>query len=328
MKYFQLALAASLICCGSAQGSVTPVKDWRMCDGCSVSQMQQCAIEVATVEGLQTGDHVWIFDFENWIASNYYLEVTPPGTPIQGEVSRDDQQLTQVGLVVANAQTLSAREVELSEGLFGMVEEVWRPMGWGYHYEACADSTQYSLKERGGPKEPIAIIQHQPRPTPITIPPGSDQNSAHDIIGNQARALQLAQAHSGGVGVPGQIQNWVGNDVRVAPINTRASKLFQFSDGSSAIWNFNVETDRWEPDWATFEDSDGNPIPLSANDAPPGAGFEFSGTAEGERNLQQFLDRMTVFGIPIAGPGDDGVGGSPVRCEVTSDGLRCWYSSV
>ncbi len=327
MKYSLSALAALLIYCGSAQGSVTPVTDWRMCDGCSDSQMQQCAIEVATVEGLRTGNYVWIFDFENWVASKYYLEVTLPGTIVPGEGSRDDQRLTRVGLVVANAQTLSAKEVALSDGLFGMVEEVWRPMGWGYHYEACADSTQYSLKERGGTKEPDATIQPQPGMTfPITIPPGPEQNSAHDIIGNQARALQLAEAHGEGLGVLGQIQSWVGNYVRVAPINTRASKLFQFSDGSFAIWNFNVETDRWEPDWDTFEDSDGNRIPATASDVSPGMSFEFSGAAPGELNLQQFLDRMTMFGIPVTGPG--GVGGSPVSCEITSDGLRCWYRSV
>ncbi len=328
MKYFMSALAASLIYCASAQGSATPVRDWRMCDGCSVSQMQQCAIEIASVENLKTGDYVWIFDFENWVASLYYLEVTPPGTIIQGKGDGDDS-LTQSGFIAAFPQALSDKEIELSDALFGMVEVVWRPLGWGYHYPACLDSNLSSLAMGDDAKEPDATIQSEAGLIyNITIPPGPDQNSAHDIIGSQARALQLAQTYSGNIGTLGAVQSWVANFIRASPVNTQTSIRFRFADGSSAIWHYSSHNERWEPDWSTFEDSDGNPIPHTSNDVSPGMGFDFSGAAPGELNLQQFFDRMNMFGIPITGPGGGGGDGSPVRCEVTSEGLRCWYRSV
>ncbi len=327
MKYPVALLVASFLYCASALGTITPVNDWRMCDGCSDLQMQQCAIEVATVEDLQTGKHVWIFDFENWVASKYYLEVTPPGTIIQGKGNRDDRQLTRSGLIIAIPQALFAREVVLSDALFEMVDVVWRPRGWGYHYPACGQFGISSLEWPDHLEDTESTTQSQPVMTyPVNIPPGPDQDSAYDIIGRQALALQLAQAHQGPVAYLGEVQSWVANFVRANPVNTETSIRLVFSDGSSGIWRFNFETNRWEPDWSTFEDSDGNPIPLSSNDLAPGMGFEFSGSEPGEQNLQRFLDRAAMLDIPITGPGG-GDGPILVRCDVTSNGISCVFRS-
>jgi len=327
MRNLTIVLVASLIYCGSVLASVTPVTAWRMCDECTDTQLQQCAVEAAIAYDLETGAYVWVFDFENWEASKYLLEVTPPGTIIQGQQEPTEALANQNPSIYAVPQSLSVQEGQLADGLFWLVDEVWRPHGWGYHYPSCAGSLNSSPSANEQLDETEAYIHSQPGMTlPIEIPPGPSQDSAYDIIGNNALALQLGQAHSGAYGVIGQVQSWAANYVSVNPINTETSLRFTFSDSSTGIWRFNFEEGAWEPDWNTFKDSDGNLIPQTASDLPPGISLWFSPSSLGESNLQQFLDRAAMFGIPITGPGGPGGGDqSPVRCDVTSDGMTCYY---
>jgi hypothetical protein len=93
----------------------------------------------------------------------------------------------------------------------------------------------------------------------------------------------------------------------------------QFADGSSGMWGLN---DRGELDLVedSLRDSDGNPIPRVVSDAEAGSEFRFSGNAPGERNLERFIERMRIFGIPVEG---DTSGTCNTRCRVTEDKFRC-----
>jgi hypothetical protein len=95
--------------------------------------------------------------------------------------------------------------------------------------------------------------------------------------------------------------------------------LVQFADGSSGMWGLN---DRGELDLVegSLRDSDGNPIPQSGNEVSSGSGFEFSGDAPGERNLERFIERMRIFGIPVE---RDTSGTCNTRCRVAAGRFRC-----
>jgi hypothetical protein len=261
------------------------------------------------------------------VAEKFYLEITPPGTIIQGHPRQVDSSTTQSGLTIAVPIPLSAEEINLSDALFELVEVVWRPQGWGYHYPACAGSNHSSTTSDGRLDELEANVLSQPSMTyPVSVPSGPGQDSVYDFIGNFSLALSLAAANAGLVGGFASVQSGTGNYINVSPVNLETSLKLILNDGSSGIWRFNAEQGRWEPDWSTFEDSDSNPIPVTEADLPPGISAWFSATDQGQDNLQNFLERAAMFGIPITGPGGDTPGDKwPVRCDVTNEGITCYY---
>ena len=86
------------------------------------------------------------------------------------------------------------------------------------------------------------------------------------------------------------------------------------------MWGLN---DRGELDLVegSLRDSDGNSIPQTENEVSSGLGFEFSGDAPGERNLERFIERMRIFGIPVEG--DTSGTCTNTRCRVIEDKFRC-----
>jgi hypothetical protein len=317
--FFTAALAVSVNASGQTNA-------WRMCDGCTLSQMAQCAIQTTGVHNLKTGDYVWTFDFQNETSVKFYMQVSPPGTIIQGESDHLSGDQTQGGQILPIQTSLTPTEAQTVGVLMFFVNDVWRPQGAGYAYPSCTNtqmaehielSDYHSNQESEIRSEGVIVL-------PIEIPPGPDQNRAYDVFGYLALANQLAAAHAGMAGLLGEIQSVLYSFVPISPVNTNTQLKLVFDDGSYGIWKFNFQSDQWEPDWSTFRDSEDNPIPMTPADMV-GRVYGFSDTPEGQNSLTDFLQRARMFGIPITGPG--GGGPLPTRCRMESDGLRCWPAS-
>lgn len=310
LAFFTIAVAAS-------QSAAAVSNTWRMCDNCSPTQKEHCAIAAAAADNLKTGDYVWIADFSGESTSKYFISVLPPGT-IQGEESELSDHILNGPQITPFPEALSSHEAYVWDAVIAIVNEVYRPQGAGYDYPACGLGNLLGTGDR-------SVIAQAPFSQEVNLPPGPGSNSAYDIIGNQAMAMDLARAHAGVLGSIAATQSFFTQWIKISPINSQTSLILVFSDGSSGIWRFSFERNRWEPDWSSFEDSDGNPIPLTQQDLQPGLGWWFSGTSQGEENLENFLARAALFGIPITGPGA-GCSPSPIRCEISEDGLLCWFA--
>lgn len=320
-RRFGRVLFLGLILSSFAMPLLAQTQAWRMCDNCPEYVPQACAISIAHQHGLQTGDHAWILDFASGTASKFYLQVTPPGQIIQGESGEADKVVQSMPTVLAFEEMLTAEEIEGIAAVFQIVEHVYRPAGFGFDYPSCdASLMQTSMHELELAGTEAQTQSNQAVITfPVQIPGSSGHGSAYDIVGFTSLAVQLAGNHAGVLGVLGQAQSLVSQWIRT-PLNTNVSLKLHFDDGSFGIWRFNFELDVWEPDWSTFRDSDGNPIPATAEDMPPGTGFVF----DNEGNLQRFLSRAMMFGIPITGPGG---GGTRVVCIRDAGGITCTRSS-
>lgn len=318
MLKFARVLAASVLLPASALASTNT---WLMCDDCSPAQMEYCAIQAATMDNLRTGDYAWIVDFAGETVSKYYILVTPAGGIIQGGESDSSTHLQSGSVVTLIEETVSSDDAEIWDIVIEIVRDIYRPQGWGYNYPSCGQGVFSEV--RSGE---VHGLQSQPLMSyPVNIPSGPDRDSAYDIIGRNSHALQLGQSYSGILGHMSVTQTFFTNWWRDSPIDSTTSLVFVFSDGSSGIWRFNFERNRWEADWSTFEDSDGNPIPHQSGDVQPGNSWWFSGTEQGEENLANFLARLGLFGIPVSGP-DGHCSPAPIRCDVTPEGMECVFS--
>jgi len=309
-------------------GSLVLASDdaWKTCDGCSWAEKHQCASEVALEHQLKTGDFAWIYDFHSEIASKFYVQVTPPGTIIQGADGADGSSDTSSLPSVTVIQSPLGGDEAYYAGLLNFfVNDVWRPQGGAYDYPSCQAQWISGEGQREASEGEISgrrssgMMVH-----PINIPPATGQNTAYDVFGALAAASQLAEGNVGLLGLLGEVQNIFDGWVPASPINVNTQLKLQFSDGSYGIWKFNFQSDQWEPDWSTFRDSEGNPMPLTPGDMV-GQRYDFSGTPIGQNSLREFLDRARVLGIPITGPGGGQGGDSvPTRCRMEGDTMRCW----
>lgn len=292
---------------------------WRMCDDCSEPEKMQCAVTVAQFYGLQTADQVWILDFLNESASKFYLHVGSSDEIIRGNDSRSDGESLAASSILAFDSPLTSDELDGAYALFQIVNQIYRPAGFGFNYPSCDQA----------PMAGAAPDMASPSATPMSqagatyvrnIPGSSGFGSAYDVIGFNQAAVALARQYAGLAGGLGMAQSFVSNWVAVSPLNTTVSLKIVFPDGSYGIWRYDFEHDSWQPDWSTFRDSEDNLIPLTEADMPPGTVFLF----EDDENLANFLDRAALFGIPITGPGG---GGTAIVCMRDASGIVCSVSS-
>lgn len=76
-----------------------------------------------------------------------------------------------------------------------------------------------------------------------------------------------------------------------------------YPDGSRATFTFNKQTGTWERVKGTERDSHNNVVPVSPTDFTSEGGGErvFDFTGGGDQDLIDFLQRASMFGIPITG---------------------------
>lgn len=181
--------------------AVSNADAWRMCDGCSHSQKHQCAVDMAHHYGLVTGNEAWVFDFAGGSAAKFYLQVTPPGSIVQGEDGTNSTLQIGSPTVYAFQEALSDFEIEVTQSLFDMVQQAYRPLGLGFDYPSCTGHAQSSgvLRKIDGAAVPGVLGQ-----TLMTynreVPGGPNQGSAYDVIGFHSRAVQLARDYGGALG--------------------------------------------------------------------------------------------------------------------------------
>lgn len=286
------------------------------CDDCQASQYQACAIQMGHQFDLSNASRVWVVDFVRQQVTKYELEVYPPGTIIYGSDSETSSGSTIIPIQVP----LSPWEEDAVDQLVDWVNQVLRPNGGGYSFTQCTSSPTASNRERdddasirsGG----AVAIQ------PIEVPPDAPWTSAYDIIGNTSASIQLASMLLSDMNIMnslGVLYNLANNFINVLPVNLEAVIRMEFPDGSIGKWEYNAFAGRWEADFATFSDSDGNPIPMTPSDMT-GRTYHFGGQPPGQDNLIRFLGRAQALGIPITGPGG---GTLPTECEMVGDRLRC-----
>lgn len=286
------------------------------CDDCSSSQHGTCATHLGHQFGLAHGSKVWIVDFVQQYTTKFELEVYPPGTIIYGREESPSGEFT----VIPVPESLTSSEQNVADLLIDWVNQILRPNGGGYAFTTCPQSSSASNAEADGGS--MVLGRGAVAIQDIIVPPDAPWVSAYEIIGNTAAGIQLANMLLSDIPITqslGVLYNFANNFINVLPVNLEAVIRMKFPDGSLGQWDYNAFTERWEANFATFHDSDGNPIPMTPSDMT-GRAYLFSGQAPGQENLDRFLQRAQLLGIPITGPG----GGSiPTKCEMVGDRLRC-----
>lgn len=284
-----------------------------VCQDCASAELESCALVTAMQLGLSHNDQVWVLDLNNLNAERFRVLGTGPGQDPHSEAGSHSATIRAVDNVEPIGFTASQQEYVVDGMHF--VRDVVLPSG-GQIYRQCHQSQQGNFV-----LETTPVLQGgAPIVRTITVPP-SVYGSAYDLVGYPAASRSLGQwwaQQDPARNFFGQAADLAGNFISASLVDYELVLKFKFADGSSGIWRTDPYSDAWEADFDTFKDSDGNPVPV--DNIPAGSRYFFSGEAPGGDNLQNFLDRAAMLGIPITGP--DG-GGLPTECEVTPGGLRC-----
>ena len=296
-------LAASVAQAGDTFGT--------MCINCDVGVHESCARETALILGLDSADQIWVLDPNNVTFSAYVVDGVPPG----GEI-RETSKIS--GTVDLLPVQLPANDVQMIEETLIWIRDLVLPNG-GRPNISCS----YSSVRSPRPSDRDRILSRDPSTTlvmmRIEVPPG-EAASAYDLIGNQARSVAVADHVTSKDPAPDSPgASPIADPLPAHRINAGVALVLEFSDGSLGRWSRDSMRERWVPDFSTFEDSDGNPIPLTAEDIQ-GRQFEFSGDPPGEGNLENFLERMRRFGL---GAPDPFPPTCPTTCTPIPDGIRC-----
>lgn len=286
------------------------------CDDCKASQYQACATQMGHRFDLSNASRVWVVDFAKQQTIKYELEVYPPGTIIYGS----DSEISSGSRIIPIQVALSSWEADVADQLVDWVNQILRPNGGGYAFTQCSPNS--SVSNRKHEKDVSIQSGGAVAIQPIEVPPGAPYTSAYDIIGNTSASIQLANMLLSDMQIMnslGVLYNFANNFINVLPVNIEAVIRVEFPDGSIGKWEYNAFAGRWEADFTTFSDSDGNPIPMTPSDMT-GRTYHFGGQSPGQDNLIRFLGRAQALGIPITGPGG---GTIPTKCEMVGERLRC-----
>lgn len=292
-----------------------------VCDGCTLQQYTECAVQIGFWYGASTGTRVFVLDFHNEHTAKYRLQVIPPGGTIDSVDSADKSsvELTSISQIIPHPEALTSDEAMDADALIAWTNDLTRPNGGGQTRVACPGSSTSGTPPvmAGESSEIQSLGSSDAAAVEIVQVPSNMAGSAYDVIGNQVFGIQIAQQIMAGrpfFNATGRFLNLIDRIFNI-PLNTEAILLLEFSDGSLGIWVLNYPKSRWQADFQTFEDSDGNPIPHTPSDLV-GNTYMFSN----QNNLQNFLDRAHQFGIPITGPG----GGIITECRMEGGNLRCF----
>ncbi len=308
------ALTASVPAFAANYGSV--------CQDCDSGERQLCALETAMQMKLSHGNEVWVFDLAGLEAERYRVHAQGDGQIPRSAGAVGEPSMARVGQVVPIAWTPG--QWDYVSGGMQFVRDLVLPNG-GQILQECQQSSRGMIVVRSAPK--IRGGTAAPVIQPVDLP-ASMYESAYDMVGNQSAGVAIGQWWAQQEPATSFLGKALvlANNLLNTPFNTEVVLVVEFSDGSRGVWVVNAAYDRWEADFDTFEDSDANPIPVTADDLVPGLGYHFSGNSPGENNLRAFLDRARSLGIPVTGPGG---GGIPVDCRMTSEGnMKCWPATA
>lgn len=257
---------------------------------------------IARHYGLGTGDQALILDLLGGDAAVFLIRAEQPDAspgPENAPSSKDSQD---ADMIQVTRQALTAEQAEGSQALTGLIQQVD-----GLDAEMFGDWTcgpdLLESPELASQRRADLQQRWDQRIIPLhkVVDKTTGHESIHGLLGMDEAAQELAQAIAPptevladeiGFSQPahGDATDWPNVTLRL-----------KFADGSQGLWRLEASNQRWVPDWTQFRDSDGNPIPLTADDMHIGMGFTFSSRS----NLEWFLSHSAGMGIPVVREDDE-----------------------
>ncbi len=284
-----------------------------VCQNCSSAEREACARETAIQMQLSPENQVWVFDLAAEDAERFRV-LGPKGDQNPGGSQPGESSPAAAHHV--EAIDFTPRQRAFVSGGMQFVSDVVIPAG-GQIFQVCQflPTGELQVLTLPAPRGGEAVAEQ------VSVPEDMHA-SAYDVVGNRSAAVAIGDWWAS----EQPAASWVSEVSAIAEnlLNTsfdsEVELLVNFSDGSRGMLVPDPFFGGWVPDFDTFRDSDHNLIPTHPENLQPGSTFQFSGDSPGEDNLQRFLNRVSLLGIPMAGPN---CGSPPTDCTMAADGLSC-----
>ena len=240
--------------------------------------------------GLKAGDQALVLDPADGEAASFLIQVGAPDAGLEAGSAERGEADHEVAMIQVTRQSLTPEQAEASQALSGLIREADALDAMLFDAWNCGphllDAPELAPQRRADLEQ-----RQQQRTTALhrEVAASSGHDSVLDLLGQDEAAVALAgdtapPAEVLAVDARGDISEWPSATLRL-----------KFADGSQGIWRLDTDSGQWVPDWSLFQDPDGNPIPMTADDMPIGSGYTFTSRA----NLEWFVNHSAALGIPV-----------------------------